>query len=88
MAVKTKRKRPHYLWDYDVEELEKTEKGRIFILERMINYGPGEEKIKLADVKKHWDKLDLYYPQRHLLELMIWGKPISSRPNKQQFSLK
>jgi hypothetical protein len=25
-----------YLWDYDKKELEKTEKGRIFILERMI----------------------------------------------------
>jgi len=25
-------------WDYDKKELEKTEKGRIFILERMINY--------------------------------------------------
>ena len=36
------------LWDYDINELKKTEKGRIFILERMINYGPGKEKIKLS----------------------------------------
>ena len=78
----------HYLWDYDKKELEKTEKGRIFILERMINYGPGDEKIKLEEVKKYWDKLDLYYPQKHLLELLIWGKNISSRPNKTSFSVK
>ncbi len=45
------------IWDYDINELKKTEKGRIFILERMINYGPGKEKIKLSLVKKYWDKL-------------------------------
>ena len=29
-----------YLWDYDINELKKkTEQGRIFILERQINYG-------------------------------------------------
>lgn len=77
-----------YLWDYDRKELEKTEKGRIFILERMINYGPGDEKIKLADVKKYWNKLDLYTPQRRLLELLIWGRYISSHPNKKSFSIK
>lgn len=47
------------IWDYDIKELKKTEEGRIKILERMINYGPGKEKIKLADVKKYWDKLKL-----------------------------
>ena len=37
----------HYLWDYDKKTLEQTERGRIFILERMINYGPEKgEKIK------------------------------------------
>ena len=35
------------MWDYDINELKKTEQGRIMILERMINYGPGKEKIKL-----------------------------------------
>ena len=75
------------MWDYDIEELKKTEAGRIKILERMINYGPGKEKIKLSDVKKYWDKLDLYEPQRRLLEYMIWGK-YSSRKNKNSFSIK
>lgn len=62
-----------YLWDFDKAELEKTEEGRIFILERMINYGPDGEKIKLADVKKYWDKMQLRIPQKRLLELLIWG---------------
>lgn len=77
-----------YLWDYDKKELEKTERGRIFILERMINYGPGKEKIKLALVKKYWDKLDLFPIRKRLLELLIWGKYKSSPENKKSFWLK
>jgi hypothetical protein len=65
---------PSYLWDYDKKELEKTEQGRIFILERMINYGPGDEKIKLADVKKYWDQLHLEHRKKRLMELLLWGK--------------
>lgn len=77
-----------FLWDYDRNELEKTEKGRILILERMINYGPGKEKIKLADVKKYWDQLDLYEPQKHLLELLIWNRCLSSHHTKNKLSIK
>jgi len=64
-----------YLWDYDEKELKKTEQGRIFILERMLNYGPGEgEKIDLKLVKKYWSKLDLFPDNKKLLELLIWGE--------------
>ena len=74
------------LWDYDRKTLEKSEQGRIFILERMINYGPGkDEKIKLARVKKYWDKLNLFTLQKRLLELLIWGKYISSPKSKKSF---
>lgn len=62
------------LWDYDRKELEKTEGGRILILERMINYGPDGEKIKLTDVKKYWNKLNLFSLQKRLLKLLIWGE--------------
>lgn len=74
-----------YLWDYDEAELQKTEKGRIFILERMINYGPGNKKIKLSDVKKYWDRLDLFILQKRLFELLIWGKYSLSQQNKKSF---
>jgi len=77
-----------YLWDYDRKELEKTEKGRILILERMINYGPGKEKIKLSLVKKYWDKLQLLPNARKLMELLIWGKYQSSPKNKKAFWMK
>lgn len=78
-----KKRNPHYLWDYDYDELQKTEQGRIKILERMINYGPGEgKKIPLKLVKKYWDKLEIHYLARRLLELLIWGKYQSSLKNK------
>jgi len=63
-----------YLWDYDEKELQKTESGRIKILERMINYGPGDKKIKLADVKKYWTKLELFPLRKRLFKLLIWDK--------------
>ncbi|MBI4029021.1 MAG: hypothetical protein HY376_01525 [Candidatus Blackburnbacteria bacterium] len=74
-----------FLWDYDRKELEKTEQGRVLILERMINYGPGEEKIKLADVKKYWNELNLFPQTKRLMELLIWGKVQSSPKNKNKF---
>src|SRR3989338_4035717 len=70
-----------YIWDYDIDELKKTEAGRIKILERMINYGPGKEKIKLADVKKYWDRLKLRSAAKSLMELLIWGKYITPVKN-------
>ncbi|MCL5010451.1 MAG: hypothetical protein M1289_02500 [Patescibacteria group bacterium] len=74
------------LWDYDKKELEKTEKGRILILERMINYGPDKgQKIRLSEVKKYWDKLDLFPVRKRLLELLIWGKYMSSLKNSKVF---
>lgn len=75
-----------YLWDYDKKVLEKTESGRLLMLERMINYGPEKgEKINLSQVKKYWGKLQLFKLQRMLLELLIWGKYISSPKNSKSF---
>jgi len=44
------------LWDYDKKELEKTEEGRIKILERLINFGvylKDRQKIPVDQVKKY-----------------------------------
>lgn len=73
------------LWDYDRKTLQKSEQGRILILERMINYGPGGKKIKLSEVKKYWDKLHLFKLQKRLLELLIWGKYRLQPQNKKSF---
>lgn len=66
-----------HIWDYDIEELKKSESGRRLILERQINYGvylSDKEKIKLSEVKKHWHELQIDPRRRRLLQLLIWGK--------------
>jgi hypothetical protein len=77
-----------HIWDYDIEELTKSKDGRRIILERMINYGPDGEKIKLAEVKKYWSKLNLFLPQKRLLELLIWGRYKSSQKSRKSFWMK
>lgn len=72
------------MWDYDIKELEKTESGRIKILERKINFGTGgAEKISRSEVKKYWEQLspNLFPEQKRLFELLIWNKIISSQKN-------
>lgn len=66
-----------YLWDYDLEEIKKAKspRAKIFLLERQINYGVfGDERIKLTDVKKYWDKLQIEAKRRRLFEYLIWGR--------------
>jgi len=66
-----------HIWDYDINELKKTESGRRLILERQINYGVDwehGEKIKLSEVKKNWNKLHMNPLSRRLLEMLIWEK--------------
>ncbi len=60
------------IWDYDIEELKKTEAGRLLILERLINFGPEEgEKIPLKEVRKNWDKLNIFPKKKKLLKLFL-----------------
>lgn len=62
------------IWDFNVNELKKSKRGRLLILERMINYGvDGDEKIPLKEVKKHWNELQIDPNRRRLLRLWIWG---------------
>jgi hypothetical protein len=64
-----------FIWDYNRAELEKTESGRLLLLERMVNYGPEPgEKIPLTQVKKYWKKLNLFPNNKQLMELLIWDK--------------
>lgn len=66
-----------FIWDYDIKKLEKSETGRIKILERQINYGiypSSKEKISLNAIKKYWKRLEIDPDRRRFLKLLIWGK--------------
>lgn len=72
-----------FVWDYDRNQLKKSEAGRIKLLERAVNFGPGKgKKIKLSEVKKNWHKLNLFPLNKRLFELLIWGKIRSLAKNK------
>lgn len=63
------------VWDYNQRKLEKSETGKVLILERLINYGrTHNDPIKLKEVKKYWDKLHLLPLRKRLFQLLIWGK--------------
>jgi len=63
------------IWDYDKKDLNKSEAGRILILERQINYGVDRsEKIKLKDVKNSWNKLHLDPLKKRLFEHLLWNR--------------
>lgn len=67
----------YHVWDYDINQLKKTESGRLLMLERQINYGmflSDKDKIKLSEVKKNWDKLNLDPDRKKLFKFLIWGK--------------
>ena len=64
------------VWDYDINVLKKSKRGRLLLLERQINYGvyrKDKEKIDLKKVKRHWNELNIDADRRRLLRLLIWG---------------
>lgn len=63
-----------HLWDYREKELKKTAWGRRYILQNMINLGPGRRKISKKLIKKYWFDLDIDPIRRNLLRYLIWGK--------------
>ncbi len=63
-----------HLWDYREKDLKKTAWGRRYILQNMINLGPGRRKISKKLVKKYWYDLDIDPLRRNLLRYLIWGK--------------
>lgn len=66
-----------FVWDYDIEKLKKSKRGRLLLLERQINGGvylSDKEKLPLQEVKKNWNKLQIDPAKRRLLKMLIWKK--------------
>lgn len=66
-----------HLWDYEEETLKKSNRGRLLLLERKINYGiyaGDKEKLDLQRIKKNWRNLKIEPKRRRFLKLLIWGK--------------
>ncbi len=64
------------VWDYDTKKLQRSKKGALLLLERLINYGvyrTDKRKIPLKKVKKNWKLLHIEPKRRKLLHRLIRG---------------
>lgn len=63
-------------WDYkNLKDTDWTDKNQaIWCLERMINYGLGEEKLKRELLEKYLPELKIQDNTRQFLELLLWPK--------------
>jgi hypothetical protein len=64
-----------YNWSTDVKKIkENKENYAIWKLQQMVNFGLGDKKINLKDLKKYWDKLEMDPHRRKYLELIVYGQ--------------
>jgi len=62
-------------WDYDKIEYQKQAKAdEKWHLERLINYGLNNEKLKGELLEKYLPELNIPDDRRAFLELLIWNK--------------
>ena len=62
-------------WDYDKTEYQKQAAADpIWHLERLINYGLGEEKLDRKLLEKYLHELNIPEDRRVFLELLLWNK--------------
>ncbi|OGN04026.1 MAG: hypothetical protein A3B99_02605 [Candidatus Yanofskybacteria bacterium RIFCSPHIGHO2_02_FULL_44_12b] len=61
-----------YNWSTNEKELAKNPgKYGIWKLEQMIDYGAGGEKIKISELKLHWDRISIDPYRRKFLKLLL-----------------
>ena len=62
-------------WSTDTTELEKNpEQYAIWKLEQMVNFGLHGKKLKISELRKYWDKLQIDPVRRQFLQLFLHGK--------------
>ena len=63
-------------WDYNLKGVdEKNEQFIIWKLERLVNYGLGNEKLPENLLKKYFKKIKMPGNTKAFLELLLWKKP-------------
>lgn len=63
------------IWDYGKTEYQKQAAADpVWHLERLINYGLGEEKLDRKLLEKHLFELRIPEDRRVFLELLLWNK--------------
>ncbi|OGC12555.1 hypothetical protein A3D23_02480 [candidate division WOR-1 bacterium RIFCSPHIGHO2_02_FULL_53_26] len=64
------------VWDYsDKDYKRQAEADPQWHLERLINFGPGKEKIDRKLLERFLPRLKIPADRRAFLELLLWNKP-------------
>ena len=62
-------------WDYDLTDVDQNDPKFIrWKLERLINYGLGDEKLDRKLVKKYWPELKIEPIKKNYLQQLLWPK--------------
>lgn len=56
-------------WDYKIDD--KKTIPTLWKLERLINYGLGDQKIEMDELKDNWDKINIDPQKREFLKLFL-----------------
>lgn len=60
-------------WSVNTDELSKNpEDFAIWVIEQRVNFGVGKGLLKVVDLKKYWNKIDIDPFKRRALELAIF----------------
>lgn len=64
-----------YNWSVDIKKLKKDpEKFIVWKLEQSINYGLGDDKLNLKEIKKYFKKLNIDPDKRAYLNFILYDK--------------
>lgn len=64
-----------YNWSVNTKRLKKNpEKFIVWRLEQSINYGLGDDKLNLKEIKKYLNKLNINSDKRTYLNFLLYGK--------------
>ena len=59
-------------WSTNTKELIKDKDGfAIWRLEQLINFGIGKEKLRISELKKYWDVIDIDLSKKKFLALFL-----------------
>ena len=63
-------------WNTETSKFDKkSDEYKIWRLEQLINFGLGNEKLDVSDLKKYWKRIIIDANTRQFLKLLIWQNP-------------
>ncbi len=72
-----------YNWSTDTTELKKNPRlYAAWLLEQSINFGLQGKKLKVKELKKYWNKLNLDPARKKFLELLLYEKDSHQKSNR------